>query len=190
MNPRQKGWLDELIHAYAAKHRLEVVEQVADRKPLVHPQETYIAWAGSLDAGEAHYYRVQTPDYLFEYANTQNNVNHVHAVWRDFEGDFGRDLLADHYRKDHKPERGWVSMFDGKTLNGWKANENQDSFWVKDGCIVANAPGRCHLFYQTEKPFKNFEFKSKIMTLPQANAGVYFHTRFQDAGWPLSLIHI
>ena len=175
---------DELIHAYAAKHRPEVVEQVAARKPLVHPQETYIAWAGSLDAGEAHYYRVQTPDYLFEYANTQNDVNHVHAVWRDFNGDFGRDLLADHYQKDHKPEKGWVSMFDGKTLKGWKANENEDSFWVKDGCIVANAPGRCHLFYVTEKPFKNFEFKSKVMTLPHSNAGVYFHTRFQDEGWP------
>ena len=184
MNPRQRGWLDELIHAYAAKHRPEVVEQVTGRKPLVHPQETYIAWAGSLDAGEGHYYRVQTPDFLFEYANTQNNVNHVHAVWRDFNGDFGRDLLADHYRKDHQPEKGWVSMFDGKTLKGWKANENKDSFWVKDGCIVANAPGRCHLFYETEKPFKNFEFKSKVMTLPHSNAGVYFHTRFQDEGWP------
>jgi hypothetical protein len=184
MNPRQKGWLDEIIHAYAAKHRPEIIEQVSGRKPLVHPTETFIAWAGSLDEGQGHYYRVQTPDFLFEYANTQNDVNHVHAVWRDFSGDFGRDLLADHYKKEHKPEKGWVSMFDGKTLKGWKPNENEDSFWVKDGCIVANAPGRCHLFYQTDKPFKNFEFKTEVLTLPHSNAGVYFHTRFQEEGWP------
>ena len=67
-------------------------------------------------------------------------MNHVHAVWRDFSGDFGRDLLADHYKKKHKPRKRMVSMFDGKTLKGWKPNENEDSFWVKDGCIVANAP--------------------------------------------------
>ena len=52
MNPRQKGWLDEVVHAYAAKHRPEVIEQVSNRKPLVHPTETFIAWAGSLDEGQ------------------------------------------------------------------------------------------------------------------------------------------
>ena len=64
-------------------------------------------------------------------------------------------------------------MFNGKTLKGWKPNENDDSFWVKDGCIVANAPGRCHLFYQTDKPFKNFEFKApwtKIKANKTSNA--------------------
>ena len=184
MNSRQKGWLNDLIHAYAAKHRPEIVQQISSRKPLVHSKETYIAWAGSLNAGEGHYYRVQTPDFLFEYANTQNNVNHSHAVWRDFDGDFGRDFLSDHYQKVHKSAKDWISIFDGKTLNGWKANENEDSFRVKDGCIVANAPSRCHLFYETQKPFKNFEFKSEVMTLPHSNAGIYFHTRFQQKGWP------
>lgn len=184
MNPRQRGWLEEVIHAYSAKHRSEVIEQVAGRKPLLHPEQTFFVWSGSVREGEPHYYRIQTPDFLFEYANTQNSVNHVHAVWRDFKGDFGRDLLAEHYRNDHPTQSGWVSMFDGKSLKGWKANENQESFWVKDGCIVANAPGRCHLFYETEKPFRNFEFKAQIMTLPHSNAGVYFHTSFQDEGWP------
>jgi hypothetical protein len=184
MNPRQKGWLTELINVYAAKHRKQTVDQITRKKPLLHPTETYFVWSGGLTPDSGHYYRVQTPDFLFEYANTQNNVNHVHAVWRDFNGDFGRDLLAEHYQIEHKSENGWVSMFDGKTLNGWKPNENEDSFWVKDGCIVANAPGRCHLFYQTKKPFKNFEFKAEVMTLPNSNAGVYFHTRFQDEGWP------
>ena len=184
MNPRQKGWLTELINVYAAKHRKQTVDQITRKKPLLHPTETFFVWSGGLTPDSGHYYRVQTPDFLFEYANTQNNVNHVHAVWRDFNGDFGRDLLAEHYQKEHKSENGWVSMFDGKTLNGWKPNENEDSFWVKDGCIVANAPGRCHLFYQTKKPFKNFEFKAEVMTLPNSNAGIYFHTRFQDEGWP------
>ena len=81
-------------------------------------------------------------------------------------------------------DTGWESMFDGKTLNGWKANEDEDSFSVKDGSIVANAIGRCHLFYETKEPFKNFEFKTEVMTLPHSNAGVYFHTRFQEKGWP------
>ena len=75
-------------------------------------------------------------------------------------------------------------MFDGKTLNGWKPNENEDSFWVKDGCIVANAPGRCHLFYQTKKPFKNFEFKNTGDDLTQFKCRCLFPCRFQDEGWP------
>ena len=184
MNPRQKGWLSELVDVYAVKHRSRAVEQIARNKPLLHPTETFFVWSGGLSPETGHYYRIQTPDFLFEYANTQNNVNHVHAVWRDFKGDFGRDLLAEHYAENHSSEKEWKSMFDGKTLKGWKPNENEDSFRVKNGCIVANAPGRCHLFYQTKKPFKNFEFKAEVMTLPQSNAGVYFHTRFQDEGWP------
>ena len=184
MNPRQKGWLREVVQVYAAKHRPQSIKQIVRKKPLLHPTKTFFAWAGGLTPETAHYYRIQTPDFLFEYANTQNNVNHVHAVWRDFKGDFGRDLLAEHYRKDHSMGKDWVSMFDGETLKGWKPNEDEDSFSVINGCIVANAPGRCHLFYQAEKPFQNFEFKAEVMTLPHSNAGVYFHTRFQDEGWP------
>ena len=184
MNSRQKAWLEELVQVFAAKHRHGAIEQITSRNRLLDPKETFFAWAGGLTPTSGHYYRIQTPKFLFEYANTQNNVNHVHAVWRDFEGDFGRDLLAEHYAIDHSQEKGWISMFDGKTLNGWKANENETSFKVKNGCIVANAPGRCHLFYETKKPFTNFEFKTEVMTLPHSNAGVYFHTRFQDEGWP------
>ena len=55
------------------------------------------AWMGSLERGDAHYYRVQGPGFLIEYDNTQNNANHVHLVWRDFQGDFGRDLIRMHY---------------------------------------------------------------------------------------------
>ena len=54
------------------------------------------AWAGGVERGEQHYYRVQGPTFLIEYDNTQNNANHIHSVWREFDGDFGRDLLREH----------------------------------------------------------------------------------------------
>ena len=55
------------------------------------------AWIGGTERGDAHYYRVQGPGFLIEYDNTQNNANHIHLVWRDFTGDFGRDLIRMHY---------------------------------------------------------------------------------------------
>ena len=54
------------------------------------------AWAGETERGKKHYYRIQGPSFLVEYDNTQNDGNHVHSVWRDFAGDFGRDLLREH----------------------------------------------------------------------------------------------
>ena len=59
------------------------------------------AWMGSLERGDAHYYRVQGPGFLIEYDNTQNNANHIHSVWRDLENDFGQDLLHLHYQEHH-----------------------------------------------------------------------------------------
>jgi hypothetical protein len=59
---------------------------------------TKFAWMGGLEKGQGHYYRVQGATFLIEYDNTQNGANHVHCVWREFRGDWGRDLLADHYR--------------------------------------------------------------------------------------------
>lgn len=56
-------------------------------------------WAGVLEVGGPHYYRVQGPTFLIEYDNTQNDANHIHSVWRDFGNDFGRDLLREHYKK-------------------------------------------------------------------------------------------
>ena len=61
------------------------------------------AWAGSIERGAPHYYRVQGPSFLIEYDNTQNSANHIHSVWRDFAGDFGRDLLREHYRSGVHP---------------------------------------------------------------------------------------
>ena len=79
---------------------------------------------------------------------------------------------------------GWVSLFDGQTMNGWKANENKDSWKLKDGALVCNGE-RSHLFYVgDDKPFVNFEFKAEVMTTPGSNAGIYFHTKYQEEGWP------
>jgi hypothetical protein len=61
------------------------------------------AWAGGLNRGDPHYYRIQSPLFLIEYDNTQNGANHIHTVWRDLNGDFGEDLLADHYKSSHRP---------------------------------------------------------------------------------------
>jgi len=82
-------------------------------------------------------------------------------------------------------EPGFKSLFDGKTLNGWKkANENQNAFRVEDGAIVANGE-RCHLFYVgDEKPFKNFELKVDVKVGPKSNGGIYFHTAYQETSWP------
>jgi hypothetical protein len=80
----------------------------------------------------------------------------------------------------------WISLFDGKTLNGWKVGENAGSFKVENGAIVVNGPV-AHLFYDGSvgnHNFKNFEFKAKIMTTPGSNSGLYFHTQYQDKSWP------
>lgn len=78
----------------------------------------------------------------------------------------------------------WKPLFDGKTLNGWKATENPQSFGVQDGNLVVNG-NRGHLFYVGDQgPFVNFEFEAEVMTLPGSNSGVYIHTRPQPDGWP------
>lgn len=88
--------------------------------------------------------------------------------------------------QNHSGEQsGWVSLFDGKTLNGWKAS-HPESFKVENGAIVADGP-RSHLYYMGDvenHTFKNFEFKVDVMTKHNANSGIYFHTRFQADGFP------
>lgn len=80
----------------------------------------------------------------------------------------------------------WISLFDGETLNGWKASENSDSWKIMDGAIVTAGP-RSHLFYDGEvmdHNFKNFEFTADVKTKPNANSGIYIHTWFQEEDWP------
>ena len=61
----------------------------------------HFAWAGVTDRSAGHYYRIQGKTFVVEFDNTQNNANHIHTVWRNFTGDFGHDLLAEHYARDH-----------------------------------------------------------------------------------------
>lgn len=77
-----------------------------------------------------------------------------------------------------------MPLFDGKSLDGWKASENVDSWSVEEGAIVCAGP-RSHLFYVGDgKAFKDFHFKAEVKTTPGSNAGIYFHTKFQEEGWP------
>ena len=94
---------------------------------------------------------------------------------------------ADEVKGKKKGEKGFVSLFDGKSLNGWKVNkENPKSITVKDGNIVIDGP-RAHLFYTGDVEnhnFKNFVLRAQVKTFPKANSGIYFHTKYEDSGWP------
>jgi hypothetical protein len=83
-------------------------------------------------------------------------------------------------------EEGFVSLFDGKTLDGWKANNTPEDFSIEDGAIKAN--GDCtHLFYEgkvNDGKFKNFELHLDVMTRKNSNGGVFIHSKFQPKGWP------
>jgi hypothetical protein len=81
----------------------------------------------------------------------------------------------------------WVSLFDGKTLSNWKVGNNAGTFSIENGAIVAHGPV-AHLFYTgdaAQHSFKNFEFKADVMTTPGSNSGIYFHTAYQESGWPV-----
>ena len=78
----------------------------------------------------------------------------------------------------------WTSLFDGKSLNGWKVGKNSGTFTVKNGAIVTQGE-MAHLFYDGNiqgHDFKNFEFRAKVMTTPGSNSGIFFHTKYQDGG--------
>ncbi len=91
----------ELVALYANRLRHDVAEAELKKISDSGWNRLSFAWAGSTQRGEGHYYRIQSPEFVIEYDNTQNNANHVHTVWRVYAEDFGRDLLQEHYRADH-----------------------------------------------------------------------------------------
>jgi hypothetical protein len=101
LKPDQQELLWNIIRQYVDRARGELAEKEFAKIKKSSSDKFYFAWAGSTDRGQAHYYRVQGPGFLIEYDNTQNNANHVHAVWRDLENDFGEDLLRQHYDEAH-----------------------------------------------------------------------------------------
>ena len=102
LTPSQQGNLMELIREYVECHRPELANADLAKIAEAGHKNIRFAWAGGMESGQGHYYRVQGPTFLLEYANTQGKANHIHAVWRDFKGDFGEDILAKHFAKSHK----------------------------------------------------------------------------------------
>jgi hypothetical protein len=96
----QKEQLLAVIKEYVYRARPELADkEFAEIQK--DAKQIYFGWAGSVERGEPHYYRVQGPTFLLEYDNTQNNANHVHAVWRNLKDDFGEDILRKHYDESH-----------------------------------------------------------------------------------------
>ncbi len=100
MTAKQKELLTELVSEYASNFPPQIADWRMDQYRKTQAN-LFFAWAGGIEKGDPHYYRIQTPVFLVEYDDTQNNANHVHTVWRDFTGDFGDDLLAQHYQASH-----------------------------------------------------------------------------------------
>jgi hypothetical protein len=96
LTPVQRELLLKVIDAYASAMAPDIAADRMARITKAGVEKIAFAWAGETQRGKRHYYRVQGPTFLIEYDNTQNDANHIHSVWRDFEGDFGRDLLREH----------------------------------------------------------------------------------------------
>jgi len=96
MTPAQRALLMQVIDAYAGMMTPDVAADRLAKIKAAGIENVGFAWAGPLERGQKHYYRVQGPTFLIEFDNTQNDGNHVHSIWRDFKGDFGRDLLREH----------------------------------------------------------------------------------------------
>jgi hypothetical protein len=94
----QREALTKLIDVYVGTMAADIASERMARLRKGGMDNITFAWAGATERGQKHYYRVQGPTFLIEYDNTQNDGNHIHSVWRDFNGDFGRDLLREHVK--------------------------------------------------------------------------------------------
>lgn len=101
MNAKQFDRLTALMEEYA-QNLPEQAAAAREEQIRKAGKNIFFAWAGGVNKGDPHYYRIQTPAFLIEYDCTQDNANHIHSVWRDFNGDFGEDLLKEHYQASHK----------------------------------------------------------------------------------------
>jgi hypothetical protein len=101
MNPAGRESLNALLEAYAGAMPPEVAARRMAGVRTAPPEQLRFAWLGSTDRGQGHYYRIQGPSFLIEYDNTQDSGNHIHSVWRDYQGDWGLDLLGRHLEEAH-----------------------------------------------------------------------------------------
>ena len=98
MTPKQRELLMQLIAVYTSMMADDISADRLAKLRAAGLDNIAFAWAGGMERGNKYYYRIQGPTFLVEYDNSQNDANHVHTIWRDFDGDFGRDLLRDHVK--------------------------------------------------------------------------------------------
>jgi hypothetical protein len=103
LNASQRDLLMKLIDVYTGYMAPDIAADRQAKLKKAGVEKIGFAWAGPLERGQKHYYRIQGPTFLVEYDNTQNDGNHIHSVWRDFDGDFGRDLLREHVKSTPHP---------------------------------------------------------------------------------------
>lgn len=96
MTPQQRDLLMKVINVYTSRMADDIAAERTAKLQKAGIEKIAFAWAGETERGKKHYYRIQGPTFLIEHDNTQNDGNHIHSVWRDFNGDFGRDLLREH----------------------------------------------------------------------------------------------
>ena len=101
LDASQRAILVRLIKEYLGRHRPDLAALDWERLERAGLDRIHFTWAGGTEPGQGHYYRVQGGTFVLEYDNTQNGANHAHTVWRDFDHDFGADLLKQHYRESH-----------------------------------------------------------------------------------------
>jgi hypothetical protein len=95
---KQQALLTQLIEVYTSNMEADIASERMAKIKAAGMDKIRFAWLGEIEKGKKHYYSVQGPTFLVEYDNTQNNGNHIHSVWRDFNGDFGRDILREHLK--------------------------------------------------------------------------------------------
>lgn len=103
MDEEQTKTLRDLASLYVFRYRPEIAEATVNRLSEAGADRISFAWAGGMEPGNGHYYRIQGPSFLLEYDNTQGDANHIHAVFRDVDNDFGRDWLREHYENVPHP---------------------------------------------------------------------------------------
>jgi hypothetical protein len=104
LTPAQTEHFKRLLDEYLSRMPEDLAAERLEKLRHAGMEKIYFGWCGGIERGDPHYYRLQGPTFLVEYDDTQNDANHIHTVWRDFNGDFGRDLLKEHYQStSHKP---------------------------------------------------------------------------------------
>jgi len=101
MTPAQRDMLMKVVDTYISKMANDIAVERTAKLRKAGLEKIAFAWAGDAERGKKHYYRVQGPTFLIEHDNSQNDGNHIHSIWRDFNGDFGRDLLREHIAQAH-----------------------------------------------------------------------------------------